>query len=251
MIITSNIAVRRITEERRGDAPLFVHPEWRRWGWLTQGITPRDAGDFASFGEQSISTIHSQWRSLREKTGMQRCVLARQVHGAHVLSHETFADGLLLTGDADGHLTRVVGTMLAVSVADCVPVFIVDERARMVAILHAGWRGVVAGILSRGIKCLGGFIANTFVHFGPSICGECYEVGPEVHGLLGLPVPAENKPVDLRAVLTQQARALRIPEANITTSTFCTRCNDSPFFSHRVGHTERQAAVIGLRGVHG
>jgi YfiH family protein len=251
MIITSDTAVRRITEERRGDAPLFAHPEWRRWGWLVQGITPREAGDYASFGEQPINTVHSKWLSLCKKTGMQRSVLARQVHGAHVLSHETFADGMLLTGEADGHFTRVVGTLLAVSVADCVPVFIVDERARMVAVLHAGWRGVAAGILSRGIKCMGGFIANTYVHFGPAICGECYQVGPEVHGMLGLPAPADNKNVDLRAVLTNQAIKLGIPEANITTSTFCTRCSDSPFFSHRAGHPERQAAVLGLRGVHG
>lgn len=243
--------VRQITEERRGDMPLFVHPEWERWSWLVQGITDREAGNFASFSNVDLKTVHERWRALREATRTQRSVLGRQVHGATVINHDTFADGMLFADDVDGHLTRVIGTLLAISVADCVPVFIVDERARMVSALHAGWRGAAAGILPRGIKCMGGNPASMHVHLGPAICGDCYEVGPEVHTALGLPDPGSNKPVDVRAVLVQQAIAHKIPEANITTSTFCTRCNDSPFFSHRAGHPERQVGVIGLRSMHG
>ena len=248
MINTSRAVVRAIREERRGDVPLFVHPEWLRWDWLVQGTTARAAGNFASFGEQSANEVQTRWRILREQTHTRRSVLGRQVHGAQVLNHDTFADGMLFTDDADGHLTRVVGTLLAVSVADCVPVFIVDERSRMVAALHAGWRGVAARILARGIKCMGGFLANTHVHLGPAICGDCYEVGPEVHTALGLDRPGAQTPVDLRAILAHQALELGIPEAQITTSALCTRCADSPFFSHRAGHPERQVGIIGLTG---
>lgn len=251
MIELGSNTIRVVREERRGDVPLFVHPEWARWNWLVQGITDREAGNFASFGSETMADVHGRWRTLREQTHMRRSVLGRQVHGATVLSHETFADGMLFTNDADGHLTRVVGTLLAVSVADCAPVFIVDERSRMVAILHAGWRGVAAGVLARGIKCMGGFIPNTHVHLGPAICGQCYEVGPEVHVALGLPRPSGNTPVDIRAVLAQQALNLGIPEIQITTSAWCTRCGDSPFFSHRAGHPERQVGVIGLSSAHG
>lgn len=244
-------SIRTVTEERRGDVPLFVHPEWTRWNWLVQGITAREAGNFSSFGEQTANVVQTQWRNLRQRTGTRRSVLGRQVHGAHVLSHETFADGMLFTNDADGHLTRVVGTLLAVSVADCVPVFIVDERARMVAALHAGWRGVAAGIMGRGIKCMGGFIANTHIHLGPAICGNCYEVGPEVHTAIGLPAPAANTPIDLRAILARQAVDVGVPAEQITTSIYCTKCGDSPFFSHRNGDAERQVGVIGLTAGHG
>ena len=244
-------SIRTVTEERRGDVPLFVHPEWTRWNWLVQGITAREAGNFSSFGEQPADLVQTQWRNLRQRTHTRRSVLGRQVHGAHVLSHETFADGTLFTNDADGHLTRVVGTLLAVSVADCVPVFIVDERARMVAVLHAGWRGVAAGIMGRGIKCMGGFIANTHIHLGPAICGSCYEVGPEVHTAIGLPAPAGNTPIDLRAILARQAVELGVPAAQITTSTYCTKCGDTPFFSHRNGDAERQVGVIALTAGHG
>ena len=251
MIESGSTIVRTVQEERHGDVPLFVHPEWARWNWLVQGTTAREAGDFASFGTQTANEVQTRWRTLRQHTRTRRSVLGRQVHGAQVLSHETFADGMLFTDDADGHLTRVVGTLLAVSVADCVPVFIVDERARMVAVLHAGWRGTAAGILGRGIKCMGGFLANTHVHLGPAICGECYEVGPEVHAALRLPRPAAHAHVDLRSVLGRQAIELGVPESQITTSALCTRCAGSPFFSHRAGHAERQVGVIGLTSVHG
>ena len=245
------VEVQQVTEERHPVLPLFVHPEWVQWKWLVHGITGRQDGDFASFGSRDANSVQTGWRTLRSLTGMRRSVLGRQVHGAHVLPHETFADGHLFTDDADGHLTRVVDTLLAVSVADCVPVFIVDRRVRMVAVLHAGWRGVVAGILQRGIKCMGGQPANMHIHFGPAICGDCYEVGPEVHLALGLRSPGAPAPVELRAILARQAMALKVPAANITTSTWCTRCDNSLFFSHRAGDAERQIAVIGIRSTHG
>lgn len=250
MITKVSDTIRSVTEERRGDVPLFVHPEWVDWKWLVQGTTPREAGNFASFGEQSADAVQTQWRTLRKQLGMQNAALGRQVHGAHVINHDGFCPGMLFTDDADGHITRVVGTLLAVSVADCVPVFLVDERARMVGVLHAGWRGVAARILSRGIKCMGSQPANLRVHLGPAICGECYEVGPEVHVALGLPEPAQNSAIDIRAVLARQALEMGVTEANITTSAFCTRCGDSPFFSHRAGHPERQVGVIGITARH-
>lgn len=244
----SGFTARTVTEERRGDVPLFAHPEWTRFEWLVQGITARDAGNFASFGDQDANSVQTQWRTLRENTGMVRSVLGRQVHGANVLSHETFANGTLFADNADGHTTRVIGTLLAVSIADCVPVFIVDERARMVGALHAGWRGVAAGILARGVKCMASHASALHVHLGPGICGECYEVGPEVHTALGFAAPETNTNIDIRAVLAAQALKVGVPEGNITVSTYCTRCNDSPFFSHRAGHAERQVGVIGIRG---
>ncbi|MGQ0813616.1 MAG: polyphenol oxidase family protein [Gemmatimonadota bacterium] len=237
--------IRRVTEERRGDVPLFVHPEWQRtFPWLVQGTTGREAGNFASFGEQSAEALHAQWRNLRRATAMRTSILGRQVHGAHVLEHGPQSPGLLLADDSDGHTTAAAGVLLAVSVADCVPVFVVAAERRRVAVLHAGWRGTAAGIVRNCIEIMG---SEVHVHFGPGICGECYEVGAEVHAALELPRPDRNTPVDLRAVLAGQCRELGIPERNMTTSSFCTRCGDPPFYSHRAGQPERQAGVIGVR----
>lgn len=244
-IVGHRQTIRSITEERRGDAPLLVHPEWRReYPWLVQGTTTRAAGNFASFGTQSAEALHRQWRALRSATEMRTAVHGRQVHGAQVLRHGALAPGLLLADDSDGHITSVPGVLLAVSIADCVPVFVIEPQSRIVAVLHAGWRGTAAGIVSQCIAQLGSAVR---VHFGPAICGRCYEVGPEVHEALGLARPAGNTPVDLRAVLAAQCTDMGVAADAITTSTWCTRCGHTPFFSHRAGHAERQVGVIGIR----
>jgi YfiH family protein len=238
-----SIAVRQVREERRSDVPLFVHPDWARdFPWLVQGLTGREAGNFSMFGAQSAGAFHDRWRELRKWTGARAAVLGRQVHGNRVLVHAEFAAGLLLADDSDGHMTAAPGVLLAVSVADCVPVFVVDAQKRTVAVLHAGWRGTATGIVGRCIKMMG---TNVLVHFGPAICGACYEVGAEVHTALGLDPPDRAGPVDLRGVLASQLMLLGVPRDKITTSSWCTRCGDSEFYSHRAGHAERQVAVIG------
>ncbi|MGQ0561510.1 MAG: polyphenol oxidase family protein [Gemmatimonadota bacterium] len=234
-----------ITEERRGGVPLFVHPEWERtFPWLVQGTTGREAGNFASFGSQTAEALHERWRGLRIATGMRTCVLGRQVHGARVLEHGALSPGWLLADDSDGHISSARGVLMAVSIADCVPVLMVDPKRERVAVLHAGWRGTAAGIIRAGVEMMGSALD---VHLGPGICGACYEVGPDVHAALGLPAPPRNTPIDLRAVLAEQCVALGIPEARISTSSWCTRCGETAFYSHRAGQPERQVAVIGVR----
>ena len=243
--VTETLAkIRVVKEERRGDTPLFVHPAWHeQFPWLVQGTTPREAGNFASFGDQPAEAVHAQWHKLRQTTGLHSVVLGRQVHGARVLEHGKLAHGWLIADASDGHVTSEPDTLLAVSVADCVPVFVVHPGKRTVAVLHAGWRGTAANIMSACIAITGPAV---HVHLGPAICGSCYEVGPEVHSALGLPQPGGNEPVDLRAVLAQQALALGVAQSDITTSAWCTRCGNSPFYSHRAGHSGRQVGVIGI-----
>jgi copper oxidase (laccase) domain-containing protein len=114
-------------EKRRGDAPLFFHPDWvESFPWLVQGTTGREAGDFASFGSQSAEALQAQWKRLRSWTQLETAVLGRQVHGAHVMEHGALSAGMLFADDSDGHITAARGVLLAVSIADCVPVFVVD-----------------------------------------------------------------------------------------------------------------------------
>ena len=267
--------VHRVTEAiRHGPVPLRVHPGWvRAFPWVVQGTTVRagyDAragghdraartrtgptradADFGLFTGGPAGAVMKRWESLAEDTGFGSVVHARQVHGCAVTLHEATPPGLLLVPPCDGHATRRAGTLLAVSVADCVPVFVVAPRARAVMLLHAGWRGVAGGILEAGFAMLerdfGTHAREAHMHMGPAICGRCYEVGREVHEALGLPRPASpGEPVDLRRVLADRALAAGADPAHLTTSTFCTRCADAPFFSHRGGDAGRQIAVLGI-----
>jgi len=184
-------------------------------------------------------------------TGMPSAMHARQMHGADVTLHGSVAPGLGLTAPCDGHATDEVDVLLAVTVADCVPVFVVAPDTRAVAVVHAGWRGAAAGVLERGLGRLTGELGadagELHVHFGPSICGDCYEVGPEVFEALEQPLPDAPAPIDLRAVLTQRAAAFGVSPGRMTVSTHCTRCTASRLYSHRGGDGERQVGYIGMR----
>lgn len=235
--------------------PFWVHPVWQAsMPWLLQGTTgrgPAEPYDFGLAGTQPVDRALGNWWRLRDGAHCASVAFARQVHGSDVLIHNEVAPGLTLAPAADGHATRTAGLLLAVSVADCVPISLVCTRTRTIVLLHAGWRGVADGILERGLIVLGELLAGRTsdlrIHFGPAICGQCYEVGPEVHAALGLPRNGPGHTVDLRAALADRAVAAGVEPAAISSSAWCTRCDSSVFFSHRGGDAGRQVGVLGLR----
>jgi copper oxidase (laccase) domain-containing protein len=93
---------------------------------------------------------------------------------------------------------------------------------------------------------LGADLERLRVHLGPSICGGCYEVGPDVHEELGCPRPPAPTAVDLRAILRKQALSGGVAADLITASAKCTRCGPTDLFSHRAGDVQRQVAFLGL-----
>lgn len=246
-------AGRMVLETRAGGAfPIWSHDEWSRaFPWLVQGITGRagtEPHDMSLFGATPTGVIQSRWAEVQRLAGFASAVHGKQVHGAFVSSHTHAVAGLLITGPGDGHVTDRSGVLLTVSVADCVPISIIDARRRAVALLHGGWRGIAAGILENGIAALrervGSSDADIHVHFGPAICGACYKVGPEVHEALG--TGSRVAEVDLRALLAARAAAIGLQAARITSSAHCTCCATG-FHSHRAGARERQIAFLGVR----
>jgi YfiH family protein len=242
--------------------PALVHLGWVvAFPWLAQGTTTRrsDAADFdlgLFSGGSDAGTVRANWAELASETGFEEVVHARQVHGCevHVLEGESAPrspSSPRLLDPADGHVTDRPGVLLAVTTADCVPVFVVDERRRAVGAIHAGWRGAAAGILERALDAMrsgfGSVPDDVHVHLGPAICGSCYEVGPEVFEALGLDTPPGPTPIDLRAVLARRAAGAGVRPSRITVSTHCTRCGTSGLYSHRGGDAQRQVGYIGIR----
>jgi YfiH family protein len=173
-----------------------------------------------------------------------RLATARQVHGERILEHDGSWNGWLhdISG-ADGHLSRVPGTAMAVTLADCVPVFIAHP-AGLGAVLHSGWKGTAAGIIRRAMDAIvarGLDVRQCRVHLGPAICGRCYEVSPDVHLAVTGMRTERPTPVDLREVIARQARQAG---ATVTVSQWCTRCHNERFFSHRAGDIGRQLGVL-------
>ncbi len=232
--------------------PLHPVPHWTAaFPWLIHGTTgagapDEDAADLGFFGSTPTGTLLGRWRTFLQELGVPRAVHSEQVHGSAVVEHMERLPGIHVGHGRDGHVTGYPGILLTVSLADCVPVFLVEERLRRVALLHAGWRGAAAGIVTSGLDALGGDRDRTHAHLGPAICGSCYEVGPEVHRALGLPEPESNTPIDLRAVLARRLVAEGIGPERLTVSAHCTKHGDG-FFSHRAGSRGRQMGVLGVR----
>ena len=208
--------------------------------------TTRAAGTFGTAGSETVREVMGRWWSLVESldTYAPRLATSRQVHGNRVAVHRLTWDGWLRVDGADGHVALERGTALAITVADCVPVFVVHPNGAC-ALLHAGWRGTAARIFERGVAELvrAGLDARDLrVHLGPSICGRCYEVGPDVFAQLTGQTVSAARCVDLRAVLATQAREAGI--THISVSDYCTRCDNDRFFSHRAGDGGRMLAVI-------
>ena len=169
----------------------------------------------------------------------ERLALAIQVHAADVLDVGPDHAGVL--GEADGLYTATPGPVLAILAADCAPVVLWGERG--VAIVHAGWRGLVAGVVAKGVERVGEVHA---VWVGPSIHSCCYEVGPEVvaaFGAAGLPAHDDSH-VDPGEAAGAALRAGGVE--NVVVSDVCTACDERFFSYRRDGVTGRHGAFVSL-----
>jgi YfiH family protein len=208
--------------------------------------TTRETGSFGTATDEPVAQVMGRWENLQRLVAQSapRFATARQVHGKRVLTHTTGWSGWLRADAADGHIGPTRGLGLAVTVADCVPVFIAHPSG-VVAVLHAGWRGIAGGILAvalRDLRAAGLAAADLVMHLGPAICGDCYEVSPDVYNTLTGRTVERPTTLDLRGLLAEQAR--RDGVRRIEVSPFCTLCHQGRFFSHRGGDVGRQLGVI-------
>ena len=244
-------------EEVAGDVPRCEVPGWRERFGVVAGITTRGAlagrgFDLGLWTDAPVGEVMGRWRAFRRaEPGFGAVILGHQVHGARVAWHDR-AEGWVHLDGLDGHATAARGVLLTVTVADCIPVYLVDPRRQAIALLHAGWRGTALGILGRGLELLaeraGSDPADVVMHAGVGICGACYEVGSEVMTGVGLPADGPGPwHVDLRERLAAQARWLGIGEA--TRSAWCSAHDRPRFYSHRAsaGADGRMVAYLGVR----
>jgi len=208
--------------------------------------TTRLAGSFGIAGDEPVGVVMARWDALRQElsAGGARLATARQVHGDRVISHGAGWEGWLRGGDADGHFALDRGTGMAVTIADCVPVFLAHSSGAA-ALLHSGWRGTASRIVERAIDLFefrGMPGAELTLHLGPAICGVCYEVSPDVFERLTGRTVDRPTTVDLRALIAGHARLRGVRRVSI--SERCTRCNNDRFYSHRAGDSGRQLGVL-------
>ncbi len=253
--------------ESRGSGDGFFHLDLAWPGQaLRAGITLRAASVASDGGRDSALEALRSWAAGR----FDGLVGGSQVHGSRIyetdgvrVPESTPREGpflLRLTG-YDGFLARRPGTLLTVSVADCVPALLYAPGADTVALVHAGWRGIAAGIVPAALARMREFGIrpdSVLAWWGPAVGPCCYPVGEEVVEAIRSsdagPVTdgwvrrsPEGPRVDLREALSRQAEAQGVPRSSITVSPYCTSCAAELFFSHRREPTgDRMHAFAGI-----
>jgi YfiH family protein len=209
---------------------------------------------FTSRAHSNLSTQtgdgHEHGREARDtlcdELGLDWLCASRQVHGTFVQRVGMVAGkrGEAVAIDADGHATTLLGVGTMVLTADCLPVALGSDGA--VAMVHAGWRGLAAGVLEEGVAALRDLGTDgpieAVVGPGAGVC--CYEAGPEVHAAFGQDSPdaphRDGKNIDLRGIARERLLATGV--AHVHDADACTIC-DERFFSHR-----REGARAGRQG---
>lgn len=169
----------------------------------------------------------------------------QQVHGSKVYKLETIVENL--TPEADAIYTQVPNVVCEIHTADCLPVFLCDQQGQEIALAHAGWRGLAAGVLENTLECFEAERDQIVVWFGPAI-GPChFEVGEEVRDLFLQESNSDTKnlissafiigakPGKWMADLYQLAQ-IRLHAAGVLRVNgggLCTYCDTERFYSYR------------------
>ncbi len=221
-----------------------------RQGGVSEG--PFESLNLGALTADSADAVRENRRRVVQAVGADpgAATMAWQVAGADVREVvEERSPGIFLQPGAepfpksDGLVTSLSGKPMVLLAADCLPIAIARTDGSRLAVLHAGWQGLLAGICEQGAAEVGGEMAAMV---GPGAGPCCYEVKDDV----GLPLQAKFGPAAVRdgkADLWHCARVAleRSGVGHVEVAGLCTMCNPGLFFSHRRDHgrTGRQGVV--------
>ncbi|MBM3726909.1 MAG: peptidoglycan editing factor PgeF [Acidobacteria bacterium] len=210
------------------------------------GFVEDSAGVLRSPLLASIEWLKHGFGTRHSESWLDRETAARvtQIHSDRVVVHTAASPAC---GEADAIITAEPGIMASIRTADCVPILIADPDRRVVAAIHAGWRGTAASIAAKAVghmaAAYGSNPSSLLAAIGPAIGVCCFEVGPEVAGQFGLTGRAH---IDLAGHNARQLAEAGL--ARIDTSGLCTRCAAHRFHSFRRDReaSGRMTSAIGI-----
>jgi hypothetical protein len=172
-------------------------------------------------------------------------VCARQVHSDEVacICEEDRGKGALsydsAIADTDALITNGKNLPLAIFTADCLSVFLYDEKTPSIGLVHAGWRSTKENITAKTVRLMRQRFNTApeylYAGFGPAIRDCCYEVGKEFQKFFtyGLKIQDNRFYLDLAGINKKQLLDSGVPQANISDSHACTSCQNDKLFSFR------------------
>lgn len=266
-----------LTDKRVGELTVQVSPQLEALG-VPHGFTTRmggvSTGIFASLNlgcnrGDDPDRVRENYRRVCAALGveMESLVFTSQVHGDAVRTVTATDRGTGLDRrtdyEADGLITNVPGVTLVAFGADCLTVMLYDPVKRVVANVHAGWRGTALGIVERAVEKMkndyGCDPANVVAAIGPGISKCCFETDADVPEAMEKALgdeatkyvtPSGNGKyhVDLKGLNALRLRRCGVLTTRIDISPDCTVCRHDRYWSHRYTKGERgsQAALIAL-----
>jgi len=240
--------------------PDWIVPDWPAPARVKALVTTR-AGGFSTGAYAGLNlgsrtgddagTIARNRARLRDAVPNEPRWL-KQVHGNKVVD----ADALMTDAqEADASVARSPGTVCAVLVADCIPVLFSDRAGSVVAVAHAGWRGLARGVIERAVDATGGAPDELLAFLGPGIGPLAFEVGDDVRDAFVADAPEDSMAFAPHGAgkwladlfLLARHRLLRAGVSEIYGGGLCTYSHPERFFSYRRDRTTgRMAALIWL-----
>lgn len=254
----------------------YVEVEFKGSSCSVQGFTTRHEGvsrppynslNLGMNTQDQQSNVEGNRSLLARAFGVNQeaLVTPRQVHGSDILvinePNDDFSHFLTVEGDAV--ITNQPNVMIGVCVADCAPILICDSEKKVIAVVHAGWKGTAAGLVSKAVAGMqaefGSDPAALQAAIGPCIQKCCYEVDEPVRQAFqkgGIPwdACAELKSpgkwqLDLGAANRELLLLAGLPADAVQLSEQCVCCHSEQYFSYRRDNEEsgRQMGFIMLK----
>lgn len=237
----------------------FIYPDWPAPSQVQAAVTTR-AGGFSRGPYNALNLadhVGDDAHAVRRNRALLRQTLdlpaeplwLRQVHGIEVVDAAQAPAG----ATADASFTDRPSVVCAVLTADCLPVFLCDAQGTRVALIHAGWRGLAAGVVENGVGALKRPPAQLLAWLGPAIGARAFEVGPEVRAQFvdqdaqaaAAFVPGRNDRwyADLYALARRRLQRLGVEQ--VYGGRLCTVRERDRFFSYRRdGVCGRMASLV-------
>jgi YfiH family protein len=260
-----NILNRSSLKSKNG-LPYFEIPEMAEIGWIRHGFLTRKGGvslppyDTLNLSKDNGDREEDVIQNKNRIAGAfyfdpKRLVLLNQIHQDRILLLRNSLGTLPTLLEYDALITNSPNTFLGIQTADCVPIFIADQKKRVIAAIHAGRQGTALHITTKVLKTMEEEFActseNLIIALGPSIGNCCYEIDEKVFQPEWEPFSTLKGSgrwmVDLARINIAQMKKEGIQEEQIIWVDLCTRCHADLFFSYRKeGQTGRQLSFIGI-----
>jgi len=211
--------------------------------------------DFTLNGDQcTLNKIQKEFLFSQLSSDLLEPVHIHQVHGNKIIIAEDSLRDEHVLKEADGLITQDFDLPLAIRSADCLSVFLYDEKHNGIGLIHVGWRGSQTNIVGQAIKLIKkqwqAYPKDIKVAFGPAIRSCCYEVGGEFKDFFPEDLIARNSRyyLDLPQMTRNQLLFCGVDKTNIYDCEICTCCDPSFFSFRREGNnTGRMISLMMIK----